>query len=592
MNRALARLAPGVTHAQAQAQIESLLGSAAREAPANRRGPRKVRVVDLRESLVGNVRMLLLVLLGVVAFVLLIGCANMANLLLARAGARAQEMHVRASLGASRARLLRQLLTESAALSALGGGLGLLLVNAGLPALLRFVPAEMLPRIDEVRVNAGVLGFTLLASLATGLLFGSAPALLLLRGPAGAGGQRPGASALRRERRLHGALIVAETALVLVLLVGAGLLLRSFSLLQQVDPGFRKQGLLTMSVWLPERGYASAQAKRDFHQRLLERLRSEPELREVSAINLLPFGPAGWQGDFEVEGRDGPSDLIVGKPAVSDGYFRTLGIPLLRGRAFDHRDVDGAPRVAIVSESVARHCWPGQDALGKRLIMDDPQRQSWREVVGVVGDVRQGSLAGKPQPAIYVPLSQETRGFFLAPMAYVARPRADASRAANALRAHLRAADPGLPPQGIEFLERLLEGSLAEPRLRTALLAGFGALALLLALVGIHGVMSFEVSRRTPEIGIRRALGAATRDVLALVLGRTLRLVGAGLLLGLLGAAAATRSLQAFLFEVTPTDAATFGCVSAGLMSAALQASLLPARRAAGVDPATALRCE
>jgi putative ABC transport system permease protein len=241
---------------------------------------------------------------------------------------------------------------------------------------------------------------------------------------------------------------------------------------------------------------------------------------------------------------------------------------------------------------VARHCWPGQDAIGKRLTMDDPRRQAWREVVGVVGDVRQGSLAGKPQPAIYVPLAQETRGFFLAPMAYVARPRGDAGRAANALRAHLRAADPGLPPQRIDMLERLLDDSLAEPRLRTALLAGFGGLALLLALVGIHGVMSYEVSRRSAEIGVRRALGAATRDVLALVLGRTLRLVGAGLLLGLIAAALATRSLQAFLFAVTPLDASTFALVSACLMSAALLASLLPARRAVRVDPATALRCE
>jgi predicted permease len=257
MNRGIARLAPGVTHAQAQAQIETLLGNAARQAPENRRGPRRVRVVELRESLVGNVRTLLLVLLGVVAFVLLIGCANMANLLMARAGARAQEMAVRASLGASRARLLRQLLTESAALSALGGALGLLLVSAGLPALLGFVPANMLPRIEEVHVNGGVLGFTLLVSLFTGLLFGSAPALLLLRGAPGAHAQRPGASALGRERRLHGTLIVAETALVLVLLVGAGLLLRSFRRLQQVDPGFRREGLLTLSVWLPERGYAS-----------------------------------------------------------------------------------------------------------------------------------------------------------------------------------------------------------------------------------------------------------------------------------------------------------------------------------------------
>jgi predicted permease len=592
MYKAIGRLAPGMTRKQALTQVETLLGNIGNTLPPSQRVPGVV-VMDLREAMVGDSRTLLLVLLGAVLCVLLIGCANLANLLMARAAARGQEMFVRTSLGAGRARLARQLLTESAALSTIGGGLGLALAYAGLPLFLRGVPKTLLARLDEVRVDGSVVAFTLALSLLTGLLFGLAPALFCLRrNGVGHPLQRAGPRPPRREKRLHEALIVAETGLVLVLLIGAGLLGKSFWRLSNVDPGFRREGLLTLSLWLPDRSYPTPSAKRTFHTRLLEGLQATPELTEASAINLLPFGSAGWRGDFAVEGRkDGP-DLMVGKPAVSEGYFRTLGIPLLRGRFFDAHDADGAPRVAIVTETVARHCWPGLDALGKRLSMDQSEGDHWLTVVGVVSDVRQDTLANAPQPMIYVPLRQEWRGFFLASMAFVARARADQASAAAALRRELRVVDPQLPAERIETLGGLLSDSLAEPRFRSRVLAAFGLLALSLSLVGIYGVMAYEVTRRTAEIGIRRALGAEAGDVLWLVVGRTGALVSGGLGLGLLAAFAVTRVLESFLYAVRPLDLATFALVSLGLAGTSLLASALPARQAARVDPAVALRYE
>ncbi len=594
MYKAIGRLAPDATPERALAQVEALFANIALTLPPQKRlKDAGVVVMGLRESMVGDVRRLLFVLWGAVLFVLLIGCANMANLLMARAAARGQEMFVRTSLGAGRARLVRQLLTESAALSVIGGALGLALAHGGLPLFLRSIPPSMLPRIEEVRVDGTVLGFTLAISVMTGLLFGVVPALFCSRRETVVT-QRPGGSSpARRERRLHGALIVAETALVLVLLIGAGLLAKSFWRLHNVEPGFRREGLVTLSVWLPDRNYRTVEDKRALHARLLERLHAVPELEAPSAINLLPFGSAGWQGDFEVEGQGGaPSDLTVGKPAVSPGYFRTLGIPLLKGRPFDDRDGEGAPRVTIVSDSVARHCWPGEDPLGKRLRMDSSRPDRWLTVVGVVGDVRQATLAAAPQPMIYVPLQQEWRGFFLGPMAFVARARATPEAVATALRAQLRAVDPELPAQRIDMLDALLSDSLAPPRFRSGLLLAFGLLALLLALVGVYGVMAYEVARRTGEIGIRRALGADTGAILGLVVGRTGALVSAGVALGLLGALALTRTLESFLYAVRPLDLGTFAVVTVVLVAASLLASVLPARRAARVDPAVALRCE
>jgi putative ABC transport system permease protein len=348
-----------------------------------------------------------------------------------------------------------------------------------------------------------------------------------------------------------------------------------------------------MTVPLPERLYATVAQKRDFYVRLLERIESLPGAEDASAVNLLPFGFASWKGDFAVEGRAyQPTDLVVGKPAVSESYFRIMGIPLLRGRAFEARDRDGAPLVTVVSESVARFCWGDEDPLGKRLTMDDPKAGRWLTVVGIVGDIRQDNLAAERLPMIYVPLRQESHAFFLWAMAFVVRPRGEPAAIADALRDQVRELDPELPVQRIEFLDRLLSESLAEPRFRTGLLLTFALLALLLALVGIYGVIAYEVARRTCEIGIRRALGAQTSDVLRLVVGRTAALVSIGLVGGLLGAVAITRVLASFLFGVQPIDVGTFFVVSLGLAAVAILASVVPARRAARVDPAVALRYE
>lgn len=593
LNRVIGRLAAGVTPEQALAEVQTIIRSAAEGVPPEKR-LQNVRIADLHESMVGKVSTLLLVLLGAVGCVLLVACANMASLLTARAAARGQEMSIRASLGAGRARLLRQLLTESVALATMGGGLGLLLAHLGLPFILGWVPPEMLPRIEEVRVNAPVLGFTFFLCLLTGLLFGLAPALSYARrGAVRPLQERSGSGATREETWLRGLLIVGETALVLVLLVGAGLLLKSLWKLQNVDPGFRRDRILTMTVPLPERLYATVAQKRDFYVRLLERIETLPGAEDASAVNLLPFGFASWKGDFAVEGREyKPTDLVVGKPAVSESYFRIMGIPLLRGRAFEARDRDGAPLVTVVSESVARFCWGDEDPLGKRLTMDDPKAGRWLTVVGIVGDIRQDNLAAERLPMIYVPLRQESRGFFLWAMAFVVRPRGEPAAIVDALRDQVRALDPELPVQRIEFLDRLLSESLAEPRFRTGLLLTFALLALLLALVGIYGVIAYEVARRTCEIGIRRALGAQTSDVLRLVVGRTAALVSIGLVGGLLGAVAITRVLASFLFGVQPIDVGTFFVVSLGLAVVAILASVVPARRAARVDPAVALRYE
>ena len=589
MNKVMGRLADGVTAEQAFAQATTLIGDIGRTLPPDKR-IREITVVGLQESMVGPSRRLLLILLGAVVCVLLIACTNLASLLMARAAARGPEMSLRAILGARRARLRRQLLTESLALAVTGGVAGLALAHLSLPVLLRWVPPDVLPRAEEIRVDATVLAVACALCLLTGVLFGIAPALSGSRRELRPPNQRSTSGSTHAERRLHGAFVIIETALVLVLLIGAGLLLKSFWKLQQVDPGFRRDRILTMSISLPDRVYGTPAQKREFYDRLLERVRAIPGAGDASAVNLVPFGPQLWQGDFTVEGQDhARDDLPVGKPAVSESYFRAMGIPLRRGRVFDERDGAEAPLVAVVSEAVARRCWPGQDAIGRRITMDDP-KMGWRTVVGVVGDVRQQSLAARALPMIYVPLRQESRSFFLGSMTFLARAQADPAAMTAAWRAQVRALDPELPVQRVEMLDEMLSGSLAQPRFRTAALLTFALLALLVALVGIYGVTTYEVTRRTAEIGIRRALGAQTSAVLRLVVGRSLGLVLAGLVAGVLSALAATRVLKSFLFGVRPVDVATFVVVALAVIAAATLASAGPARRATRVDPAVALR--
>ena len=588
MRRVIGRLAPGASIAQAEAELLTIgqhpIGG------YERPGRGGIRVVDLKESLVGDVRRLLLVFLGAVGLVLLVACANVANLLLARGAGRGKELALRAALGASRGRLIQQLLTESAVLAAVGGAAGLMVARAGIALLLQLVPANKLPRAAEIGMDAHVFAFTALLCLITALVVGTVPALV------GAGKEvneplREGAgrSTARGVTRLRSALVAAEVALVLVLLAGAGLLAKSFWRLQHVDPGFQPDGVLTIQIALPESVYRDVGPRRAFYEQVLTRMRGVPKAVDASLINLLPFGDMGWTGDFQIEGGTAPPDLIVGKPAVGGDYFKAVRIPLLRGRLFDDRDADGAPRVAIVSDIVAQRCWPGTDPIGRRLSMDS---KSWLTVVGVVADVRQRNLAAQPQPMIYVPYHQEWRAFFLANMAFLVRVAGSPDGVAASMRDAVHAVDADLPLSNVAMFDQLLSRSIQEPRFRASLLLSFAAMGLVLACVGISGLVAYDVARRTREIGIRLALGASPGDVVALIMKRSLALVTVGVACGVPSALALARLLATFLFGVTPSDPSTLATVASAVVAAAVVAAFIPARRATRIQPAIALRTE
>ncbi len=584
------RLAPGVTVARAEAELLTLsqhpTGGYAQPSRAG------IRVAGLKESLVGDVRQLLLIFLGAVGLVLLVACANVANLLLARGAGRAKELALRAALGASRWRLVQQLLTESAVLTLLGGVAGLGVARAVIAFVLQLVPPKTLPRAAEVGMDARVFAFTGLVCLVTALAIGAMPAY------AGASKdvneplqEGAGRSTARGVSRLRGALVVAEVALVLVLLAGAGLLARSFWLLQHVDPGFRPDAVLTMQIALPDAVYRTIEQRKAFYEQVLARMNGVPAAADASLVNLLPFGDMGWRGDFEIEGGTKPQ-LLVGKPAVSSDYFKALAIPLLRGRYFEARDGDGSPRVAIVSDIVARRCWPGLDAIGRRLRMDSSRPDRWLTVVGIVADVKQNNLGAEPQPTIYVPYQQEWRAFFLANMAFLVRVTGSRDGAADEMRHAVHAIDPDLPATNVAMLDQLLSRSIAEPRFRTSVLATFAALAMALACVGIAGLVAYDVARRTREIGIRLALGAQATDVVGLVMRRSVTLVAAGVLVGLPGTLAVGQLLSTFLYGVAPGDPATLAIVSVCLIAAGVIAAFVPARRATRIEPVMALRDE
>ena len=580
----IGRIRPGFTPQQGQSELEAFVHNA----------DYRAQVVSLKDSIVAESRTLILVFAGAVAFVLLIACANVANLLLIRATARRQEVTVRAALGAGRWRLVRQFLTESLLVSLLGGAGGAVLAIAGVPAILALAPAGKIPRIDDIHIDAWVLLFTATLSLLTGILFGLAPALNATRSQWRETMSGSGRTSSGRHAGFRSALVISEIALALVLLAGAGLLLKSFLRLRAVNPGFRPENLLTVTVDLPDSTYQTVAQIQAFHQRTLEKLAVLPGVISAGAVNWLPLGEALTRGDFQLEGgRRLPPNYIVDKPAVSPDYFRTIGIRLLRGRDFTGRDNAANPGVVIISQSVANQLWPGQDPIGKRISMEDhPQPQDWLNIVGIVDDVRQHGLTGKPDPAIYQPYRQVTRPFFLTHMTFALRTASDPQGLAPAMRSVLREVDKDQPIQSIATMQDLVDATTTEPRFQTRLLAGFAMLALLLAAIGIYGVLAYSVSERTHEIGIRMALGASRGSVMGLVLRNTFTLAAAGITLGIAGALAATRVLAKFLFDVKPTDPATFIAVALLLTSVAIFAGWIPARRATRVDPAAALRCE
>jgi putative ABC transport system permease protein len=592
--RGLARLAPGVTPAQAQTELNAI----ARRIELGDRWTAGLTfpMQPLREAIVGDARPALLVLFGAVTLVLMIAAVNVANLLLARATGREREMAVRLGLGAGRGRLLRQLLTESGLLALAGGGAGVAVAASGIGLLRAWNPGN-LPRIEEVHLDARVLGFTLLLSLLTGVVFGLAPALQSSRADLAAalktGGRGSSASAGRR--RTRAALVVAELALSLLLLAGAALLLHSFVRLQQVETGLLAPParVLTMQISPSAAKYRDDKASIAFYQRLLERVRQLPGVEAAAVTDSLPPDREGNADTYVIAGRPlAPGELnpITSVPTVSADYFRALGIPLRRGRFFDQGDRQGSRPVAIVSEGMARRDFPGRNPIGERLKASGPDLNDspYMEIVGVVGDTKYLGLASPLAAAYYQSWAQNGgQKQFL-----VVRSAVAAASLAPLLRREVQAIDGDVVVGAVGTMEQALWDSVAQPRFRTVLLAAFAAVAVLLAAIGIYGVIAYSVAQRTHEIGLRMALGAGRAQVLRLVVGQGANLALAGIGLGLAGAFVCTRVLAKLLFGVSATDPLTFLLVPALLAVVALAASFIPARRAAFIEPQQALKYE
>ena len=547
--------------------------------------------LPLNEVILGNVRPALFVLLGAVALVLLIACVNVANLLLARAAARTKEITVRRALGASRSRIARQFLTESFLLACAGGAMGLLFAWWSLDVLLALIP-QSIPRLQDVAINRAVFAWTAFISIATGLGAGIAPALqgsrLNLSDSLKEDGR--GASESRGRKRLRGALVASEIALALMLLISAGLLIKSFLRLQNVDPGFKADRVLTVQVPLTSSKYDEHPQIVAFYERLLERVRALPAVNSAAVCSGLPPDQLSMTDNYSTEAQRNLDDdhLPIGSLLlVSPDYFKTLGIPLKRGRVFNEHDSTNAPRVVVINETLARRTFPNQNPIGQRLKQGGTNRPTneWMEIVGVVGDVKYEGLQVATTPAFYQSLAQNSFG----EMSLVINASGDPRVLVGDVRNLVRAIDPAVPLARIKTMDQLLGESVAQPRFRTLLLGIFSAVALLLSAVGIYGVMAYSVTERTREIGIRMALGAQALDVLKLVVRQGLFYTLVGVVFGVAGAFALTRVISNLLFGVGATDPATFIGVSAFLVLVSLAACYLPARRASKVNPVKAL---
>jgi putative ABC transport system permease protein len=576
----IAKLKPGVTLARAQAEMTAIADQLARQYPLNR--GQKVRVGSLRERYSDDLRPALLALFAAVALVLLIACLNVANLLLARAASRQREIAIRVALGAGRLRIARQVLTESILLALLGGTLGLLLATGGVHALYAALPAPMHP-LQTPGVDVHVLGFTLLVSLLTGIIFGMAPmgstfsadlAQILRRGAGGPVGD-PGRGWPR------GFLVVSEVALAVVLLTGAGLLIKSFVRLSQVDPGFRAENVLTVSMTRTKPGDAA------FYSGVLERVDALPGITAAGVVNILPLSGRQWGQNITIEGRSprAPGDFIFANHrAVSLNYFRAMGVRQLKGRPFTAHDLY-AP-VAIINQTMARRYWPNEDPVGKRFLIGLPeQTHHWVSVVGVVGDVKHFGLDAEPLPEMYF-LEWSSR------TTLIVRAALPPENLVTTVRGIIHSVDPEQPVSDIRTMESIVSESVASRRITTMLASIFAALALVLAGIGLYGVISYSVAQRSHEIGIRIALGAERGQILLLAVGEAVKLTSIGLGIGLLAAFAFTRVLSSLLFAVGAHDPAIFLAVAVVFAAVAMLASYLPARRASKVDPIIALRYE
>lgn len=585
----IGRLKPGVTMEQADTEVRTISQRLQQEFPETNSENISLSMVRLQDEMLGEVRTPLLILLGAVSLVLLIACVNVANLLLARATARSGELAVRVALGARRGRLIRQLLTESMLLGLAGGAAGLLLAVWGTQALIAARP-EGIPRLDEIGIDGSVVTFTAGVALATGILFGLLPAVQVTRsglsGSLREGGR--GSLAARGADRTRRGLVIAEMALAVMLLIGAGLLIRSFLQLSAVDPGFRTERVVTFDLSLPSSVYEDGAAIRGFYDQLLNRVEALPGVEAVAAASELPLTGFGSIYGFEIENREPPPPGFVQDAAVTrvtPGYLRTLAIPLRNGRVVDERDRADGPEALLVNEAFVRRYFPNEDPLGRRLTFDG---ENWVEIVGVTGDVPQQGLDQEVRPGIYAPFPQ----FTTRSMTVVVRTSTDPLALTRTIRAEVDALDPNLPVERFRTAGQIVSESVAQPRFYTMLLAVFAGVALVLAAIGIYGVISYAVAQQTREIGVRVALGAEARDVVGLVLKRALLLSVVGVGVGIGGALLLTRLLDTLLYNTATTDPLTYLAVAVTLLGVALLASYLPARRAARVDPMIALRGE
>jgi putative ABC transport system permease protein len=582
--RVLGKLKPGVSVAQAQAGMTALAAQLAGEDPEWERA--RVAVLSLQDDIVGDVRQMLMVLALAVALVLAIACANVTSLLLARAADRTREITIRTALGAGRRQIVRQLFTESALLAVVGGGSGLLLAWWGVAGLVALAPASA-PRLQEVRVDANAVGFTLAITLLTALASGLAPAVATARSHLNAG-LRDGGRESTANGRLRALLVTAEIAVAFVLVVGAALLIRTLVALQHVDMGFTPDHVLTAAVAPPRTQYRDPAALRQLYGRLLERASTIPGVRAAALTNMLPLSGGDFNLSFAIEGRarvaTPGAEPVAGARIVSPSYVSTMGVRLVQGRDLSPLDTENSPGAALVNETMARRYWPNASPLGARILLPDLELT----VVGVVGDVHHRGPGATPGAEMYIPYEQ-----FVARQVVIAlRTTGDPARSASALRAVMREIDPALPLANVRTMDQLLSQNIAQPRFLAALLTGFAGLAALLALVGVYGLLSFSVSRRARELGVRMALGAGRTRVVTLVLGQSAALVGIGLVAGVALAMTLTRLLRTLLFGVRPGDPATVVAMAGGIALAALLASLPPALRASWIDPVIALREE
>jgi putative ABC transport system permease protein len=582
------RLKPGVSLPAARADLLGVAKALEQEHPDVNAG-HLVAVLPLQDAVVGDVRPALLTLLGAVGFVLLIACANVANLTLSRAVSRQRELAVRAVLGAKRSRLVCQMITESLILAAAGGALGVALAAWGVPALLALAPVAI-PLPERVGIDAPVLVFALVVSGATGVLFGLLPALAVSGfhpGLALKDGERSSGS--RGRQSLRRTLVGGQVALAVLLIVGAGLCVRSLALLHRAPLGYQPENVLVFATALPEVRYPNAEARVAFYEQLVERLRAIPGVRDAATVSNPPLWGNATAG-LTIEGRPAPTGPApeVGYVSVSEGYFRTLQIPLVAGRGFDTRDRSGAPGTILVNQAAARRFWPGESPVGAHVRLGPDPNQAWAEVIGVVGDIRQDSVSAHPGPTAYVPMPQDAWDA----VALVVRSAVAPSLLERAAREATKAVDPAQPLYGFRPLVAFVAEDLARPRFSMLLLGLFALVALLLSALGVYGVVAYAVGQRTRELGVRLALGAAPGDLLGLVVRQGLRAAGYGVAIGLLGALVLTRLLSGLLYGVSPLDPASFAAAPVLLLAAAAAASYVPARRAARLDPMTALRME